>query len=50
MGCEYMILGVVGGLLVTATALVIQFFYDKKRKSEDQLKKDYLLLDSNNIK
>ncbi|MFB5600510.1 MAG: hypothetical protein ACE5SW_09820 [Nitrososphaeraceae archaeon] len=40
MGCEFMLLGVVGGLLITATALVIQFFYDKTRKSEKDLKNE----------
>ncbi|MDX1373562.1 MAG: hypothetical protein R3321_13905 [Nitrososphaeraceae archaeon] len=38
MSCDFMILGVVSVLLLTATVLVIQFFSDI-RKVENQLKK-----------
>jgi hypothetical protein len=38
MGCDLMMLAAVSGLLITAAALVIQFFSDN-RKVEDELKK-----------
>lgn len=41
MGCEVMLFGVVGGLVITATALVIQFFFDDKKKSEEKLEKEF---------
>lgn len=41
MGCEVMLFGVVGGLVITASALVIQFFYDNKRKSEKKFEKEF---------
>lgn len=44
MGCDFMMLALVSGLLITTTALVIQFFYDN-RKVEDELKKKELVFD-----
>lgn len=44
MGCDFMMLALVSGLLITTTALVIQFFYDY-RKVEDELKKKELVFD-----
>ena len=41
MGCEVMLFGVVGGLVITATALVIQFLYDDKKKSKEKLEKEF---------
>ena len=38
MGCDFMMLAGVSGLLITAAALVIQFFSDN-REVEDELKK-----------
>lgn len=32
MGCELFIIGTVAGLTLTATALVFQFFSDKKKE------------------
>ena len=41
MGCEVMLFGVVGGLVITATALVIQVFSYDKKKSEEKLEKEF---------
>ena len=32
MGCELFIMGIVAGLTLTATALVFQFFNDRKKE------------------
>lgn len=45
MACDFMVLGIVSGLSITAAALVIQFFSDN-RKEEDELKKKELLFNS----
>lgn len=45
MACDYMVLGIVSGLSITAAALVIQFFSDN-RKEEDELKKKELLFNT----
>lgn len=45
MACDFMVLGIVSGLSITAAALVIQFFSDN-RKEEDELKKKELLFNA----
>jgi hypothetical protein len=40
MGCEFMLYGIVGGLLITAIALVIQFFSDNRKVEKELKRKD----------
>jgi hypothetical protein len=45
MACDFMVLGIISGLSITAAALVIQFFSDN-RKEEDELKKKELFFNT----
>jgi hypothetical protein len=45
MACDFMVLGIVSGLSITAAALIIQFFSDN-RKEEYELKKKELLFNT----
>ena len=45
MTCDFVVLGVVSGLLITATAFVIQFFSDPI-KIEDELKNKKLVFNT----
>jgi len=44
MACDFMMLGVVSGLSITAAALVIQFFSDNRKEDDELNRKNYSLI------